>query len=89
MYKALRKAQIENISISETIKYNRDILRQIGRKVEGKCIGTTLLTKGLEFDIVIVLNFQDFEDKNNFYVAITRACKKLILIGNTHQIYFK
>jgi len=89
MYKALRKAQIENISISEAIKYNRDILRQIGRKVEGKCIGTTLLTKGLEFDIVIVLNFQDFEDKNNFYVAITRACKKLILIGNTHQIYFK
>lgn len=89
MYKALRKAQIDNISISEAIKYNREVLRQVGRKVEGKCIGTTLLTKGLEFDTVIVLNFQDFEDKNNFYVAITRACKKLILVGNTHQIYFK
>ncbi|MEO4956135.1 3'-5' exonuclease, partial [Bacteroides uniformis] len=88
-YKALRKAQIDNISISEAIKYNREVLRQVGRKVEGKCIGTTLLTKGLEFDTVIVLNFQDFEDKNNFYVAITRACKKLILVGNTHQIYFK
>lgn len=88
IYKALKKAQTDKITISDAIKQNRDILRQIGRKVEGRCIGTTLLTKGLEFDTVVVLNFQEFEDRNNFYVAITRACKKLILIGNTHNIHF-
>lgn len=88
IYKALKKAQMDKITISDAIKQNRDILRQIGRKVEGRCIGTTLLTKGLEFDTVIVLNFQEFEDRNNFYVAITRACKRLVLIGNTHNIHF-
>jgi DNA helicase-2/ATP-dependent DNA helicase PcrA len=47
------------------------------RKVQGKCIGTTLLTKGLEFDTVVILGANHFKDIHNFYVAISRACKQL------------
>ena len=32
----------------------------MGRKIERKCIGTTLLTKGLEFDTVVLIE----ADKN-------------------------
>lgn len=78
---ALQTAHNENITVYEAMKKNRDIIRRVGRKVKGKCIGTTLLTKGLEFDTVIVLNAHKFKDPRNFYVAITRACKKLIIFS--------
>jgi len=38
------------------MKKQKNILRRIGRKIFGKCMGTTLLTKGLEFDTVVILN---------------------------------
>ena len=80
MLKALKGADIEGRSAYEAIKNNRDILRRQGRRIIGKCIGTTLLTKGLEFDTVIVLNAHKFDDPKHLYVALTRACRKLIVI---------
>ncbi|MFV1977526.1 MAG: hypothetical protein ACC651_17435 [Candidatus Scalindua sp.] len=44
----------------------------MGRKIKGKCIGTTLLTKGLEFDTVAILNARKFDCPKNLYVALTR-----------------
>ena len=64
------------------MKEIRNIKRIAGRKISGRCIGTTLLTKGLEFDIVAVLDAHKFKCPKNFYVAITRACKKLIIFTN-------
>jgi DNA helicase-2/ATP-dependent DNA helicase PcrA len=69
-------------SVYEAMKEIRNIKRRIGRKIEGKCIGTTLLTKGLEFDTVAVLDAHKFKCPKNFYVAITRACKRLIIFTN-------
>jgi len=80
--RALEKAECKNISVYEAMKEIRNIKRRIGRKIEGKCIGTTLLTKGLEFDTVAVLDAHKFKCPKNFYVAITRACKKLIIFTN-------
>ena len=45
-------------------------------------MGTTLLTKGLEFDTVAVLDAHKFKNPENFYVAITRASKKLVIFKN-------
>ena len=87
MLKALETAHIENITVYNAMKKNRDILRRIGRRVTGRCIGSTLLTKGLEFDTVIVLNAHKYKDPKNFYVAITRASKKLIIISQTNIIH--
>lgn len=69
------------------IRYKNRI-RRVGRKIEGKCIGTTLLTKGLEFDNVIILDAHRFADKQNFYVAISRACKNLVIISKEQVLLF-
>lgn len=76
-------------SVTDAMYRQRSQIRHIGRKISGKCIGTTLLTKGLEFDTVIVLDADKFTDKRHFYVAISRACKTLVLITNQPNITFR
>ena len=62
------------------------MVRGVGRKIRQFAVGTTLLTKGLEFDNVIVVNkgnkfnLNTISGKRNFYVAISRACRKLHII---------
>lgn len=77
--RALKEAGQSNISVYEAMKRNRNTIRRSGRKIHGKCIGTTLLTKGLEFDTVAILNAHRFECPKHLYVALTRCCKKLII----------
>lgn len=79
LMQALKEADYNGISVYEAIKNSRNTIRRSGRKVHGKCIGTTLLTKGLEFDTVAILDAHRFECPKNFYVALTRCCKKLII----------
>jgi len=76
---ALKEAGQSNISVHEAMKKNRNFIRRSGRKVHGKCIGTTLLTKGLEFDTVAILDAHRFDCPKHLYVALTRCCKKLII----------
>lgn len=85
---AIENAHLNNQSVFESMKKIRDSKRHIGKKIKGKCIGTTLLTKGLEFDTVILLNAQRFTCPKNFYVAVTRASKRLIIFSDTDEIRF-
>ena len=80
--KSLEQAEHKGISVYEAMTKIRNMKRRMGRKISGKCIGTTLLTKGLEFDTVAILDAHNFKCHKNFYVAITRACKKLIIFTN-------
>lgn len=84
--KAFERAEYKNISVYDCMKEIRNIKRRVGRKVRGRCIGTTLLTKGLEFDTVAVLDVHKFKCPKNFYVAITRACRKMIIFTNNKII---
>ena len=83
---SLKKAillSLENdTTVYESMIHNRNDLRRLGRKVEGVCIGTTLLTKGLEFDTVVVVNAHRFENMKHLYVALTRASRRLIVFTN-------
>lgn len=81
-------AILNNSSVYDSMKSTKDKLRHQGRKIKGKCIGTTLLTKGLEFDTVVIWEAHKFEDAKNFYVAISRACSKLIILSMEPQIRF-
>lgn len=81
-------AQTNNISMFEAMKLIKNRVRHQGRKIEGKCFGTTLLTKGLEFDTVIVYDTNKFEDSKNFYVAISRACRKLVIMTESLSLNF-
>ena len=88
---ANRKCVANSISNGESVYENmnqyKNKIRMSGRKVLGKCIGTTLLTKGLEFDTVIILWANLIRDKRNFYVAISRACKELYVFSNSYNIH--
>ncbi len=75
----LMDADHRNITLSGALKLNRDKVRRIGRNIKGKYIGTTLLTKGLECDTVIVLNAHEFPDERHLYVALSRCSKRLIV----------
>lgn len=76
-------AMTKNISFYEGMVIHRNKIRRYGRKVAGKCIGTTLLTKGLEFDNVLIMDAQNFNCPRHLYVAMTRACKRLIIVSET------
>lgn len=71
----------EQKSIYDSMIEVRNHIRRSGRKVHGRCIGTTLLTKGLEFENVIILNINKFQDAKHLYVALTRASRKLTVFG--------
>lgn len=86
--KAIKTAIEEGMPVYEAMSYQKNRLRRMGRKIYGKCIGTTLLTKGLEFDTVVVLNAHRFESYKHFYVAITRACKKLVVFSEKKVLEF-
>ncbi|TMI73285.1 MAG: hypothetical protein E6H09_07750 [Bacteroidetes bacterium] len=80
---ALRTADENQRTVLESMEGLRNVVRKVGRKNYRRCIGTTLLTKGLEFDNVIILNAQSFDCPKNLYVALTRASKKLIVFSTT------
>lgn len=79
----LIEAEQYRLTASESLLHNRNKLRRIGRKVKNKSIGTTLLTKGLEFDNVVVINAQEFKDPKHLYVALTRCCQNLVVIADS------
>lgn len=85
----LRNYPEEDMSVYKSMEEMRNIIRRSGRKIQGRCIGTTLLTKGLEFDNVIVLDAHRFEDSKNFYVAISRACKNLAIFTKKDMLHFE
>lgn len=87
--KCITNAIKGNDSVYNCMIEHKNNVRHIGRKIKGRCIGTTLLTKGLEFDTVIIIDAHLFKDKKNFYVAISRACKNLIILTESTTISLK
>ena len=80
---ALEEASATGKTVNESMIDRRNHIRQIGRKIYGRCIGTTLLTKGLEFETVVILNAHKFTCPKNLYVALTRASKRLIVFSKS------
>lgn len=77
---ALYDAHSNNITVYDSMVKKRNEIRRMGKKIYGNCIGTTLLTKGLEFDTVVILNAHNFNCPKHLYVALTRASKRLIVV---------
>ncbi|MCQ2182693.1 MAG: ATP-dependent helicase [Bacteroidales bacterium] len=87
IYYTLIDADKLGLTATEAIVRSRNILRRKGRKMTQKSIGTTLLTKGLEFDNVVILNAHLFKDPRHLYVALTRCCKRLVVISNSAVLH--
>jgi len=86
--KAIDNASLQGGVVYESMKNIRNIKRHIGKTIHGKSIGTTLLTKGLEFETVVVLDAQKIDCPKNFYVAFTRASRRLIVFTNNFEFKF-
>ena len=81
---SISSSLVSGHTILEEVTRKRNMARIQGRKLYGKVIGTTLLTKGLEADTVILIKpsalFKDINGLKHLYVALTRAINKIILI---------
>ena len=77
---SLKDADENKCSVYDAMCGTRNRLRRHGRKILGHCIGTTLLTKGLECDCVVLLDIDAFTDYRHLYVALTRGSRDIIVI---------
>jgi DNA helicase-2/ATP-dependent DNA helicase PcrA len=78
-------AQEPGLALGAAARRVRDELRAGGRTVVGRAVGSTLLLKGLEADIAIVLD-ADSMDAHHLYVAITRGARLLVICSNGRTI---
>jgi len=88
IHSCVKSAINNNKTIYQEMVEYKNRLRHIGRKVEGRCFGTTLLTKGLEFDTVVLLHADRITSPCDFYVAISRACKNLYIFTEDDRLTF-
>lgn len=72
-----------NLPFAEAAIRIREQNRVLGRPLPQRAVGSTLLLKGLEADVAIVLN-ADSLDSKNLYVAMTRGCRKLVICSKSH-----
>ena len=56
--------------------------RHFGRPVSHRAVGSTLLLKGLEADIAVILH-PELMERSNLYVALTRGACRLIVCSAT------
>jgi DNA helicase-2/ATP-dependent DNA helicase PcrA len=69
-------------ALYETAVRVREQNRLLGRPLPKRAVGSTLLLKGLEADVAVILNAADLDAKN-LYVAMTRGSHALIVCSHT------
>ncbi len=63
----------------------REQSRLIGRPLAKRTVGSTLLLKGLEADVAVILDPSQM-DRKHLYVAMTRGAKQLVVCSPSHLI---
>ena len=69
-------------SFAEAAIRVREQNRLVGRPLAKRSVGSTLLLKGLEAEVAVVL-YADVMDARNLYVAFTRGSKKLVVCSKS------
>lgn len=88
MIRSLRYAASNNISVFEAANHIRKDAALQKRYTNFKFLSSrTLLSKGLEFDCVIIDMSNPLSAKD-FYVAMTRAMKKIYIISDSADFHF-
>ncbi|WP_306015852.1 UvrD-helicase domain-containing protein [Oceanicaulis sp. MMSF_3324] len=70
-------------ALNELFVELRDKARIRGRAIPTKAVGSTLLFKGLEAEVSIILEPEAMEHERDLYVALTRGSKKLVVCSKT------
>jgi len=76
--KALRQASVGIISLAEAGRRVREENRLLGRPLPKRAVGSTLLLKGLEAEVAVLLNTEGMSAQH-LYVAMTRGSMKLVV----------
>jgi hypothetical protein len=79
---ALRSAAHGGVSLLEAFSHVREEGRLVGRPLPRKAIGSTLLFKGLEAEVGVVIDARNLDAKN-LYVAMTRGSLALVVCNPT------
>lgn len=72
----------DELSFHDAAIHMREQNRLVGRPLPKRAVGSTLLLKGLEAEVVVILK-ADSLDAENLYVAMTRGSKGLIICSAT------
>ena len=84
--RALNAAEAgEDDALLELALSIRDQLRFAGRNLPKKAVGSTLLFKGLEADVSIILEAETM-DHRDLYVALTRGCQKIVVCSRSPML---
>jgi DNA helicase-2/ATP-dependent DNA helicase PcrA len=85
----LRALQLCNgpsgMSFREAAVYVREQNRLQGRPLPRRAVGSTLLLKGLEAEVAVILD-ADALDARNLYVAMTRGSKRVLVCARSHSL---
>lgn len=76
--KALRLAAAGGVTFEAATVRVREENRQLGRALPKRAVGSTLLLKGLEAEVAVILN-GDVLNAANLYVALTRGSMRLVV----------
>ena len=79
---AMRTAAAGGITLVDAVLQGRERIRHLGRPVSRRAVGSTLLLKGLEADVVVILH-PEMMDTPNLYVALTRAVRRLVVCSSS------
>lgn len=85
-YRALNQADgSPGNTFAEAAIRVREQNRLVGRPLAKRSVGSTLLLKGLEAEVAVVL-YADEMDARNLYVAMTRGSKKLVVCSRSQKL---
>jgi hypothetical protein len=72
----------EGNTFYETAIRAREQSRLLGRPLDRRVVGSTLLLKGLEADVAVILDADNL-DARHLYVAMTRGAKQLVICSRS------
>jgi hypothetical protein len=75
----------EEMTFADAAIRMREQNRLVGRPLPKRAVGSTLLLKGLEAEVAVVLDASGL-DAHNLYVAMTRGSKKLIICSQSPML---
>lgn len=79
---ALQRTLTDNCSFAQATAAAIEANRHIGRPMTRRAVGSTLLLKGLESDVAVILN-PAVMDAHHLYVALTRGSRSLVVCSDT------
>lgn len=82
---AMQRATQEHCSFHEATERERERRRHLGRPIARRAVGSTLLLKGLEADVAVILHPESMDAKH-LYVALTRGARRVVVCSATPNL---